>query len=62
MPPVLRTAYVGACSFLWTAFLCYLRQSDAHDTTSRLFHAVPGLAGLFPLTAGESQVNKPAEK
>ncbi|KAJ6653357.1 hypothetical protein lerEdw1_009258 [Lerista edwardsae] len=62
VPPLLRTAYVGACSFLWTAFLCYLRQSDAHDATSRLFRAVPGLAGLFPPTAGKSQVNQPAEK
>nr|XP_034992974.1 mpv17-like protein isoform X2 [Zootoca vivipara]XP_034992975.1 mpv17-like protein isoform X2 [Zootoca vivipara] len=62
VPPLLRTAYVGACSFLWTAFLCYLRQTDAHDTTSQLFQALPGLAGLFPSRAGENQVKMPAEK
>ncbi|XP_054851376.1 mpv17-like protein [Eublepharis macularius] len=62
VPPVLRTAYVGACSFLWTAFLCYLRQNDAHDTTSRMFQALPGLAGFFPSTRNENGVNMPSER
>ncbi|XP_053118019.1 mpv17-like protein isoform X4 [Hemicordylus capensis] len=62
VPPILRTAYVGACSFLWTAFLCYLRQRDAHDITSQLSRALPVLAMLFPPTAGGNQINGPSEK
>ncbi|XP_048373852.1 mpv17-like protein [Sphaerodactylus townsendi] len=62
VPPVLRTTYVGACSFLWTAFLCYLRQHNAQDTTARIFQALPGLAGLFPPTADEKEVNMPSER
>ncbi|XP_062993803.1 mpv17-like protein [Elgaria multicarinata webbii] len=62
VPPMLRTAYVGACSFLWTAFLCYLRQNDATQATSQLFQALPGLSGLFPPTEGENQVNAASEK
>ncbi|KAL8176686.1 UNVERIFIED_CONTAM: hypothetical protein K2H54_037510 [Gekko kuhli] len=62
VPPVLRTTYVGACSFLWTAFLCYLRQNDAQDTTARIFRTLPGLAGLFPSTANEKGVNLPSER
>ncbi|KAH0626433.1 hypothetical protein JD844_001404 [Phrynosoma platyrhinos] len=62
VPPMLRTAYVGACSFVWTAFLCYLRQSNACDPTSQLFRAVPGLAQLFPPTAQENQMNRRSEK
>ncbi|XP_061446722.1 mpv17-like protein [Rhineura floridana] len=62
VPPLLRTACVGACSFLWAAFLCYLHPTDTCDTTSQLFQALPGLAGLFPPTAGENQIKMPSEK
>ncbi|XP_060112313.1 mpv17-like protein isoform X2 [Heteronotia binoei] len=62
VPPVLRTTYVGACSFLWTAFLCYLRQNDAQNTTAQIFRALPGLAGLFPSQANEKGVNLPSER
>nr|XP_056719859.1 mpv17-like protein [Euleptes europaea] len=62
VPPLLRTTYVGACSFLWTAFLCYLHQNDAQDTTARIFRALPGLSGLFPSTANKKGVSLPSER
>uniref|UniRef100_A0A6J0U1L0 Mpv17-like protein n=1 Tax=Pogona vitticeps TaxID=103695 RepID=A0A6J0U1L0_9SAUR len=62
VPPVLRTAYVGACSFLWTTFLCYLRQSDPPDAIFQLFRALPGLGWLYPQMAGENPGNGPSEK
>nr|XP_060639043.1 mpv17-like protein [Anolis sagrei ordinatus] len=62
VPPMFRTTYVGACSFVWTAFLCYLRQRDASNATSHLFQTIPGLAQLFPPTAPENYMNQHSDK
>uniref|UniRef100_A0A6I8R1A2 MPV17 mitochondrial membrane protein-like n=1 Tax=Xenopus tropicalis TaxID=8364 RepID=A0A6I8R1A2_XENTR len=45
IPPFVRTAYIGVCAFLWTTFLCYIRNRDINEVTSRLLHAVPSIRG-----------------
>ncbi|XP_056398805.1 mpv17-like protein [Hyla sarda] len=41
IPPVIRTAYIGVCAFLWTTFLCYIRNRDIDQVTARFLQAIP---------------------
>ncbi|XP_030053600.1 mpv17-like protein [Microcaecilia unicolor] len=41
VPPFIRTIYIGLCAFLWTTFLCYLRNRDIEQVTSQLLASLP---------------------
>ncbi|PIO26006.1 Mpv17-like protein [Aquarana catesbeiana] len=41
IPPIVRTAYIGVCAFLWTTFLCYIRNRDIDQVTSRVLQYIP---------------------
>ncbi|KAG8569693.1 hypothetical protein GDO81_014522 [Engystomops pustulosus] len=41
VPPVIRTAYIGVCAFLWTTFLCYIRNRDIDQVTARFWESIP---------------------
>ncbi|XP_068097121.1 mpv17-like protein [Hyperolius riggenbachi] len=45
VPPLIRTAYIGVCAFLWTTFLCYVRNRDIDQVTTRLLQYIPVKGG-----------------
>ncbi|NP_001087474.1 mpv17-like protein isoform X1 [Xenopus laevis] len=61
IPPFVRTAYIGVCAFLWTTFLCYIRNRDINEVTTRLLHAVPNIRGKMAFPQDQDD-NKPADK
>ncbi|KAK1150651.1 mpv17-like protein [Acipenser oxyrinchus oxyrinchus] len=40
VPPVVRTAFIGGCAFVWTAFLCCLRQHDTDRGLQALLRSI----------------------
>ncbi|XP_043936589.1 mpv17-like protein [Protopterus annectens] len=41
IPPFVRTAYIGACSFVWTSFLCYVRHHNVDQVLKNLLQMLP---------------------
>ncbi|XP_028677854.1 mpv17-like protein [Erpetoichthys calabaricus] len=41
VPPFMRTAFIGACAFIWTSFLCYFRCHDTEQVLRAFKESIP---------------------
>ncbi|XP_077106754.1 mpv17-like protein isoform X2 [Ranitomeya variabilis] len=58
IPPVIRTAYIGVCAFLWTTFLCYIRNRDIDQVTARFLQTIPLVGNKMAPETGKEKEEK----
>ncbi|XP_073512671.1 mpv17-like protein [Phyllobates terribilis] len=58
IPPVIRTAYIGVCAFLWTTFLCYIRNRDIDQVIARFLQKIPIVGNKMAHETGKEKEEK----
>ncbi|XP_053546601.1 mpv17-like protein [Bombina bombina] len=61
IPPFVRTAYIGACAFLWTTFLCYIRNRDIDQVSATLFQSLSSITGNIASQKEDDNARPPAK-
>ncbi|KAM9299379.1 mpv17-like protein [Gastrophryne carolinensis] len=61
IPPLVRTAYIGACAFVWTTFLCYIRNRDIDQVATQVLQYIPVIGNKSAMPAEEDERRRPVK-